>query len=356
LRTPLHAIQGWTNLLMSGALPAAEMQPALKRIERNVQAQARLIEDLLEVSRFAAGKFRLEAVPVDLVTIAEHTIDAVKPAAAARNVSLETQFEIGSAPMVGDPHRLQQVIANLLSNAVKFSEPGGRVTIAIRRDGETCELVVRDQGIGIDAAFLPFVFEAFRQADATTTRAHGGLGLGLSLVKRIVGLHGGEITAASDGPGRGAIFTVHLPFAPAESGRAVAVPLPSGTLANALAGVKILVVDDDADSRDLAATLLESAGARVYRAPSAADALRIIREVSPKVLISDIAMPGQDGHALIQEIRRVPGQGPRVAIAVTAQVTEADRQRALASGFDEHLGKPLDLRALIDVIMRRLSL
>jgi signal transduction histidine kinase/CheY-like chemotaxis protein len=357
LRTPLHSIQGWTNLLMTGSLPPQEVPAALKRIERNVQSQARLIEDLLEVSRFAAGKFRLEMARLDLVTIAEHTLDAVRPNAAARGVTLERTFEIPSAPVIGDPNRLQQVIWNLLSNAVKFSAKGGHVWLDIRRAGDQCELTVRDAGIGIDASFLPLVFEAFRQADASTTRAYGGLGLGLSLSKRIVALHGGDIDAASAGAGLGATFTVRLPFAPSTAeGATAAVATLSGSSANALAGVTIVVVDDDSDAREVAATLLESVGARVIRAGSAAEGLRAVDQVRPAVLISDIAMPGQDGHWLLRAVRRLPGEGPRAAIALTAQVTEIERERVIETGFDEHVAKPLDFPALVETIRRRLSL
>ena len=357
LRTPLHAIQGWTNLLLTGNVPPQEMPAALKRIERNVQAQARLIEDLLEVSRFAAGKFRLETVRVDLVKIAEHTLDGVRPNAAARGVTIESRFDLPSAPMLGDPNRLQQVIWNLLSNAMKFSHTGGTVTLIVRpADGDRCELIVSDDGVGIDASFLPFVFEAFRQADASTTRAHGGLGLGLSLSQRIVALHGGEIEAASAGLGHGSTFTVRLPLATAADDRhGAASAAPAGSTSNALAGISIVVVDDDIDAREIVTALLESAGARVLRAANAAEGLRLVDRVRPMVLISDIAMAGQDGHWLLRAVRALPGQAPRLTIALTAQVTESERQRVLETGFDEHVAKPLDLQSLIDVIRRRVS-
>jgi signal transduction histidine kinase len=351
LRTPLNAIQGWTRMLISHVIPADGVDKALEKIERNAQAQARLVEDLLEVSRFTTGKFRLERLPVDLVAIANQAIETVRPEAEARRITIERRFE-SLELMNGDPDRLQQVVWNLLSNAVKFSPFDSMIIIAIRTVAGGCELRVEDAGIGIDPAFLPFVFEPFRQADASSTRAHGGLGLGLSIVRRIVDLHGGRIEAESGGVGHGATFTVRLPLA----STTVETRIPPVTgdrrpTPGDLAGVKIVFVDDDADTREILNTLLVAAGAQVHEASSVSDALRLVREVVPDVIISDIAMPDQDGYALLRELRSRFGRSvPRVAIALTAQATPADRERALAAGFDRHVAKPFDPMQLLELL------
>jgi signal transduction histidine kinase/CheY-like chemotaxis protein len=351
LRTPLNAILGWTRLLISRVIPPEGIDNALHKIERNVQAQTRLVEDLLEISRFTTGKFRLERLPVDLVVITNQAIEAIRPSAEARRITIERRFEASPAPTNGDPDRLQQVVWNLLSNAVKFSASDSRVVVTLRITGGVCELGVQDTGIGIDPVFLAHVFEPFRQADASSTRAHGGLGLGLSIVHRIVDLHGGEIKAESAGIGQGSTFTLRLP---------VTTPVESPLLQSAgsrwsdtgdLTGVKVLVVDDDADTRELLGAFLGTAGAQVSQASNVSQALQLAREILPDVLVSDIAMPDQDGYMLLKELRNKPGHpGPRVAIALTAQATHADRERALAAGFDRHVAKPFDPRLLIEVV------
>ena len=352
LRTPLNAIQGWTRMLITHVIPAEGVDRALEKIERNAQAQSRLVEDLLEVSRFTTGKFRLGRLPIDLVTIINQAIETSRPDAESRGITIERQFDLPSAPLTGDPDRLQQVVWNLLSNAVKFSAPHSQVVVGLRAAGSDYELRVVDHGIGIGPAFLPYVFEPFRQADATTTRAHGGLGLGLAIVRRIVDLHGGRIEAASAGVGQGATFTVRLPVA----GGASATVASSRGLdrqpdPHDLAGVRIVVVDDDRDTREILSTILTAAGAQAYEASTVAEALRLSRDVMPEVVISDIAMPDQDGYTLLRALRTEFGRSvPRIAIALTAQATEADRERALAGGFDRHVAKPFDPLRLVELL------
>jgi len=352
LRTPLNAIQGWTRMLITHVIPAEGVDRALEKIERNAQAQSRLVEDLLEVSRFTTGKFRLGRLPIDLVTIINQAIETSRPDAESRGITIERQFDLPSAPLTGDPDRLQQVVWNLLSNAVKFSAPHSQVVVGLRAAGSDYELRVVDHGIGIGPAFLPYVFEPFRQADATTTRAHGGLGLGLAIVRRIVDLHGGRIEAASGGVGQGATFTVRLPVA----GGAAATVASSRGLdrqpdPHDLAGVRIVVVDDDRDTREILSTILTAAGAQAYEASTVAEALRLSRDVMPEVVVSDIAMPDQDGYTLLRALRTEFGRSvPRIAIALTAQATDADRERALAGGFDRHVAKPFDPLRLVELL------
>jgi signal transduction histidine kinase len=351
LRTPLNAILGWTRMLISGVVPAAEVERALAKIERNAQSQARLVEDLLEVSRFTTGKFRIERARVDLVAIANQAIETIRPEAESRRITLERQFEITAAPLVGDFDRLQQVIWNLLSNAIKFSPYDSRIVIAIRGIDDRFEMRVQDSGVGIDPAFRPYVFEPFRQADASSTRTHAGLGLGLAIVRRIVELHGGQVTAESAGVGRGATFVVRLPAAPADAAAADSRTPTRRANRSDLEGLRILVVDDDADTRDLVATVLGGAGARIFQASDAGDALTMARDVVPDVLISDIAMPERDGFMLLADLRRMFGRtAPRIAVALTAQATAADRERALGAGFDCHIPKPFDPLALVDLL------
>lgn len=356
LRTPLNAIQGWTNLLSAGAIPPSGVPAVLQKIERNVRAEARLLEDLFEVSRFAAGKFRLEPVALDLVVIANQAIETIRATAQSRDITIDVQLQVEAAPMMGDPDRLQQIIWNLLSNAIKFSPPSGRVSCRLATVGDVHEVVVEDHGIGIDPAFLPLVFEPFRQADASTTRAHSGLGLGLAIAKRIVTLHSGAIEASSRGLGQGSTFTVRLPIgqlpAPATDRR----PSPdSSPLHQDLLGATILVADDDEDSRQLIKTLLETAGARVLLAADAAEALRLATINVPDALLTDIAMPDQDGFALLRALRDQIGTHPLVAIALTAQVTPRDEQRVLDAGFRFHVAKPFDQRALIALLKQALA-
>ena len=359
LRTPLNAILGWTRLLRAGAVPPASSDRALEKVERNAQAQVRLIEDLLEVSRITTGKLRLELRPVDLAAIVHAAVESVRPAAEPRGLTIQTSGLDRPAPTVGDPDRLQQVVWNLLSNAVKFTPAGGRVTVSLARDLGRDLLTVTDTGMGIEPAFVPHVFDTFRQADASSTRQHGGLGLGLSIARRLVELHGGGIEAASGGAGKGATFTVWLPIRAQDAVPAAGTPEPEEAAAAAagrLAGTTVLVVDDDEDALQLLGSVMTQAGATVLAASSADAALRLAVERQPRVLVSDIGMPGTDGFALLEQIRAALGdQAPAVAIALTAYAGDRDRQRSFAAGYQRHLAKPFDPIALVQMISGMLA-
>jgi len=314
LRTPLAAILGWVQMLRAGSLAPDKRERAVETIERNARSQAQLIEDLLDVSRILAGKLRLDVAPVDLRAVVEAAVDTVRPAANARGVSLHPEIEGGCA-VSGDAHRLQQVVWNLLSNAVKFTPRGGRVWVRVERLDGAVELRVTDTGQGIAADFLPHVFERFRQANGATTRAHGGLGLGLSIVRHLVEMHGGTVSGASEGEGRGASFSVRLPIELAtrrESNASEPCPAPAsqGILCPPeLVGRRALVVDDEEDAREMLRALLEGCGVSVRTAASVQEALGALGEERPDVLLSDIGMPGEDGYALIERVRAL---GPAV--------------------------------------------
>jgi signal transduction histidine kinase/ActR/RegA family two-component response regulator len=357
LRTPLNAILGWTKLMRAKAVPAASFDKALEKVERNAQAQTRLIEDLLEISRITTGKLTLEQRPFDLVTLCKTAIDSIRPTAEARGVAIERDFQAVAMPTAGDPDRLQQVIWNLLSNAVKFTPAGGTVTVTLRRTDANDEIVVSDTGIGIEPSFLPNVFDTFRQADASSTRSHGGLGLGLSIVKRLVELHGGEVSASSGGAGTGATFTVRLPVVQTDRARQAVdpiapAPLPEGRLT----GTRILVVDDDRDTRELLVSVFEAAGAVVRPAASAAEAVTIALDDPPDALVSDIAMPDQDGYALMRQLMGALGtRAPRVRLAVSAFGGAADRERSVEAGFQRHVAKPIDPVVLVTMLEQMLE-
>ena len=351
LRTPLNAILGWTKLLRSNAVPPQSVDRALEKVERNAQVQSRLIEDLLEVSRIVTGKLRLEVRPLDLAALCTTAIESIRPAAEARGVTIERQFLTATMATQGDPDRLQQVVWNLLSNAVKFTPPGGKVTFTLRRVGYTDELVVSDTGIGIDPGFLPNVFETFRQADASSTRAHGGLGLGLSIVKQLVDLHGGQVFAASDGQDRGATFTVRLPVRATERRRSDDSPIQLNAFRGRLTGRNILVVDDDTDTRELLVSILEGAGGSVRAAGSSEEALALSRDRAPDAVVSDLGMPGEDGYVFMQRLTESLGaHAPRVRIALSAFAAPRDHERALAAGFQRHIAKPVDPSTLVRVL------
>jgi signal transduction histidine kinase/ActR/RegA family two-component response regulator len=354
LRTPLNAILGWTRLLRGHSLPDASVDGALEKVERNAKMQARLVDDLLEVSRITTGKLRIEMRPLDLVALARSAVESIRPAAESRGVTVERDLSAAALPTIGDPDRLQQVIWNLLSNAVKFTPAGGVVRVSLARRDKLDELVVEDNGIGIEPAFLPDVFDSFRQADASATRAYGGLGLGLSIVKQLVDLHGGEVSVESQGRDQGARFVVRLPVrsaisvsAPAE----VTEPIPAGTLT----GATIIVVDDDPDTRELLRSTLEMAGAAVDAAASADEALALCRGRRVDAIVSDIGMPGRDGYSLIEEIRAFPTElQPAVALALSAYASPRDIQRSLDAGFQEHVAKPVDPGVLVHTLRDRL--
>jgi len=343
LRTPLNAMLGWTRLLRVGRLDEAGMLRALETIERNARIQEQLIADILDVSRIVTGKLRLEFRPVELLPIVEAALDAVRPAALAKRVAL-TLDAGGAATVLGDPDRLQQVIWNLLVNAIKFTPPEGYVSIATAVAGGTAVLTVSDSGEGIPAEFLPVIFDRFAQGDASATRPHGGLGLGLSIVRHIVELHGGGVRAHSEGVGQGATFTVHLPVRAVRQAAAASRDQP-------LTGVKVLIVDDDPDAREVVSVALAECGAQPAAAASAREALRVLEEVHPDVLVSDIGMPGEDGLSLIKRVRALDSRLAAVpAVALTAYAGEDDERRALAAGFQRFVAKPVALEELAAVV------
>jgi PAS domain S-box-containing protein len=368
LRTPLTPILGWTVMLRAGSLDPNSMRRGLEVIERNVRVQTQLIGDLLDVSRIITGKLRLEARPLDLRPVMEAGVDAVKPSAEAKGVRLGLDVPPDLPQITGDPDRLQQVVWNLVTNAVKFTPEGGQVDVEVRRDATGVHLTVRDTGVGIPPDFLPHVFERFRQADSTSTRAHGGLGLGLSIVRHLVELHGGTVHAASEGEGKGAVFTVKLPLAlpmepPAEEARGsgaspdqsrATAPVARGPEGEAirLDGVRVLVLDDEADVRDLLTHTLSRCGAEVSTYPSVEDALRGLQAEPPDVLVSDIGMPGEDGYAFIRRVRALdPARGGQVpAVALTAYAQGEDGQRVLTAGYQVHLPKPVHPPELAEVV------
>ena len=360
LRTPLTAIYGWARMLNEGVLADRQKQAALKTIERNARAQTRLIDDLLDVSRVMGGKFRLDVRQVNVADVVNNAVETVGPAADAKNIRLEVGIEHRMGGRVsGDPERLQQVVWNLLSNAVKFTPPGGRVRMTVSRTDREIEIAVSDTGIGISQDFLPHVFERFRQQDGGTTRRYGGLGLGLAIVRNLVELHGGSVSAHSDGEGRGATFTVRLPAAATSPFSAKQTPMPATPTATAAAspamrldGVRVLVVDDDQAARDLFAAILETAGATVTCATSAEHALTLLRSGTYDVILSDIEMPEQDGYGLIHKVLAIArGRGERLmAIAITAYSRPDDEARSLAAGFHRHMQKPIDPARLIAVV------
>jgi signal transduction histidine kinase/ActR/RegA family two-component response regulator len=348
LRTPLNAVLGWTRVLRAAHVDAPTRERALESVERNARVQARLIEDLLEISRIVTGKLRLQMQDVDLAATIEASVEVVQPAAAAKRIALDVHLGTRPAWTAGDPDRLQQIIWNLLSNAVKFTPAEGHVTIRLeQRDGY--HLAVTDSGAGIEPPFLPFVFEPFRQADGTASREHGGLGLGLAIAKQLVELHGGTIEAHSRGRGTGATFDVHLPSVIARRSEPRMRPVPPFSAASAetsglLKDVRVLVVDDEEDARVLLQTALSTYGADVTVAANAEDAIAEIERQLPDVLLSDIGMPHEDGYSLIRRIRsRAAVQGGSMpAIAVTAYASPNDRISAEAAGYQAHVAKPFE--------------
>jgi signal transduction histidine kinase len=355
LRTPLNAILGWSRLLMSGNLNPETSKRAIEIIERNTRLQAQLIEDLLDISRIITGKLRLELRAVPVASIVESAVESARPAADARRLSLDVDLEAADEPVLCDPARMQQVIWNLLSNAIKFTPEEGRISIGARRDRQTLTIDVTDTGMGIDPAFLPFVFDRFRQQDAASTRIHGGLGLGLSIVRHLVELHGGTVEARSAGPGHGSTFLVRVPVAPLRAEQIVALETETAAAGlsalPSLAGVRVLVVDNDPDARGLLRTVLERCGAAVDEAASAAEALNAVTIRAPDVLLSDIGMPREDGYSLIARIRALEGPARLLpAAALTAHATAADRTRALLAGYQAHVPKPVDPSELAAVV------
>ncbi|MCT7965296.1 PAS domain-containing protein [Laspinema sp. D1] len=357
LRSPLNAILGWSRLLRRRKLNPEKMAQALESIERNAEMQTQLIEDLLDISRIIRGKIRLYLRPLQLIPAIEAAINTVRPTAEIKKIKLVSTLEPGVGLVSADGDRLQQVIWNLLSNAVKFTAEGGRVEICLQRVENWIQIRISDSGIGIEPEFLPYMFERFRQADSKTTRSHGGLGLGLAIVRNLVELHGGQIFAQSPGLGKGSTFVVQLPRLQdtrdeIQEECPVSASLESDQSFSELAGLKILVVDDEFDTREFLITALEQYGAEVFAAASTAEAIAVIQEMQPEILLSDIGMPGEDGYTLIRQIRTLPPeQGGKIpAAALTAYTRTEDRILALAAGFQMHIPKPIDPRHLIEVV------
>ncbi|HEY0512600.1 MAG TPA: response regulator [Thermoanaerobaculia bacterium] len=358
LRTPLNAILGWVQVLRAGKLDAAASARALETIERNSRAQAQLIADLLDVSRIITGKLRLDFKPVELRRIIDAALESVRPAADAKGILLDVSVSPLASPVLGDADRLQQVVWNLLSNAMKFTPRGGRVEVRLREAGASADIRVTDSGIGIRPDFLPYVFDRFRQAEGSITRTHGGLGLGLSIVRHLIELHGGTVEVESEGEGRGATFIVRLPLrAELAEDPLDRTAVGQGIFNNSpeiLAGVRVVVVEDEVDTRDLLTISLQQCGAEVAAFGSVPEALAWFDHSVPDVLVSDIGVPIEDGYSLIRKLRaRPPGRGGDVpAAALTAYARAEDRLRALEAGYQTHLAKPVDPSELIATVAR----
>ena len=359
LRNPLNAIMGWAHMLRLGKLNEANTERAVETIYRNAQSQTQLVSDLLDVSRIISGKLRLDMRMVDLIYIVNAAIDSIRPAVDAKGIQLQPILDPSAGPISGDADRLQQVVWNLLTNAVKFTPKGGEIQVEVRRIDSHVEIVVSDSGVGISKEFLPYVFDRFRQADASTTRIHGGLGLGLSIVRQLVDLHGGSVSVESEGEGKGTTFTITLPFVGVVNQKDAESTSPS--YGNeiitfdglpSLQGLKVLVVDDEADTRELIREVLKECGSEVVLSCSAAEALEALEQQQPDILISDLGMPDEDGYSLISKIRSLPPErgGQIPAAALTAYARADDRMRVLRSGFQFHLPKPIDSAELVTVV------
>lgn len=358
LRTPLNAIFGWTRMLKSGALDVRLKDQAIETIERNARLQNNLIEDLLDVSRIVSGKMRLECSKVNFVSIVENCVETSRPLAADKEIELVFHTQTPSLEVYGDTTRLQQVINNLLSNAIKFTLPGGRVSVNSTGRNEKARLQITDTGIGISKDFLPFIFDRFKQADSTTRRAHSGLGLGMTIVRHLTNLHGGQIEVSSEGENRGSTFVIELPLAGSETETGLTANDNARDLAAKLKGAKILLVDDDLDGLQPLQILLESQKAEVYCAFSAHEALqKITNEANFDLLVSDIGMPEMDGYELITEVRKLPDQNKHFlpAIALTAYASAQDRKRALSCGYQMHLSKPVDFEQFLKTVYNLLN-
>jgi len=358
LRTPLNAILGWTHILESGKRDEAMIARATRVIRKSAQAQAELVTHMLDVSRIIAGKLALHLTDVDLAVVIGHTLDTLQPAIAAKGISVHTKFD-GKAVLIADQDRLQQVMWNLLSNAIKFTPKGGRVAIEMTATDDDVRITVADNGVGIDAEFLPRVFERFSQADPTQSRSHHGLGLGMAIVRHLIELHGGSVSIDSPGKNQGTTVTVILPArATADHGANPGVEPPSASPETAtqplasLDGVSVLIVDDEEDARDVLTLMLQDRGANVTAVGSAAAALDSLSHHVPDVLVSDIGMPGEDGHSFLRKLRSLGAeQGARVpAVALTAYATPADAAKARAAGFDRHVRKPVTPAEIVDVV------
>jgi len=356
LRTPLGAILGWIQVMKATRLDAAMLDKAVESITRSAEAQAQVIEDLVDITRIGAGKLNLSIEVVDVRAPVTAAIDVARPTASARGLRLETDLPPEPVFVKGDANRLQQVVANLLSNAVKFTDAGGCIRVAVRATRDVCDVLVSDEGVGIDPVFLPHIFDRYRQADSSTNRRYTGLGLGLSIVKEMTELHGGTVSAESGGLGKGATFRVRLArHAVAESAQTSAAPAASAL--ERLDGVEVLVVDDNPDALDILATALEAVGAEVRTASSGAAAIEAWDAHPPDVLLCDLAMPGMDGFDVLAGVRRLDATAERhtPAIAVTAHATAEHRRRTAEAGFAAHLNKPYRIAELVRTVRSALD-
>jgi PAS domain S-box-containing protein len=362
LRTPLNSMLGWARLLLMGSLDPTKTRRAIETIERNAIAQTQLIEDLLDVSRIITGKLRLEPQRFEMASVIDAAVEVVAPAAHAKNIQLVSTIDRTLGSMVGDPHRLQQAVWNLLTNAIKFTPQGGRVAVRLSRSGASCVVTVEDTGEGIEPAFLRQVFDRFRQAEMGSKRRHGGLGLGLPIVRHITELHGGTVEAFSEGSGKGSTFRLSIPTGPVRTvERSTPVPVTTSSAPSSadfassrarIRGLSVLVVEDEQDARELIASMLTLCGATVTTAPSVGLALQEVIQHRPDVIVSDIGMPDEDGYDLIERVRTLPPvEGGRTpAIALTAYARSADRSRALLAGFNAHVTKPVEPAELIAIV------
>jgi PAS domain S-box-containing protein len=350
LRTPLNAILGWSQMLQSADLPPERARQAIEIIGRNAKLQAHLIEDILDVSRIITGKLEMERRPLALPPLLEAVANGAIPAAAAKGIQVRKDVPADLPAIEADPKRLQQVLGNVLSNAIKFTPEGGQIEIRCGTDGDMVSIAVRDSGVGIAPQFLPFVFDRFRQADSRSTRAYGGLGLGLAIARHLVEEHGGEIRAHSDGPGRGTTIAIRLPAAASQRPAAEVPFAVVGDQPTRLDGARVLVVDDQRDSREMLAALLERCGAEVILCDRAATALEALDTMAISLLVADIAMPDVDGYALIEQVRRARSAIP--AVAVSAYGRREDRSLALAAGYDAYCAKPVEAYEFLQTVRR----
>ena len=346
LRTPLTPVVGWIKLLRSGNLDEKSVAQALDAIERNAWLQSKLIDDLLDTSRIATGKLHFEPKPTDLNTVVKAVIDTVRASAAARNIEMSISLWPSTLVVMGEPVRLQQIAWNLLSNAIKFTEPGGQVTVTTKNEGAHARLIVTDTGIGIEPEFLPHVFDRFKQADGSTSRRHGGLGLGLAIADALAKMHGGKIEADSPGVGQGSRFTLHVALAASER----VVPEPVVEKVHSFHGLDILIVEDSIDTLTLLSAVFSREGANVSTAASAAEALEQAVTKRPGVIISDIGMPDVDGYQLLEQLKVIPGMAGVPAIAISGYASDEDRERALGTGYRALVPKPIDVDVLFDLI------
>ena len=346
LRTPLTPVVGWIKLLRSGALDEKSVAQALDAIERNAWLQSRLIDDLLDTSRIATGKLHFDPKPTDLNTTVKAAVDTVRTSAAGRDLELSVSLHPATLIVMGEPVRLQQIAWNMLSNAIKFTDPGGKVTVTTGLNGTEAYLTVTDTGIGIAPEFLPHVFDRFRQADGSTSRRHGGLGLGLAIADALAKMHGGRLEAQSEGVGRGATFTLILELAP--TGRVMTEAVDQKV--HSLQGLDVLIVEDSPDTLLLLSTIFRREGATVTTAASAAEALQSAATKRPNIIVSDIGMPEVDGYQLLEQLRTLPGLADVPAIAISGYASEEDRERALAVGYLALVPKPVDIDVLFTLI------